>query len=134
MGNLYVGSFYDGWRFSIGLRPTWSLSPSFELSGYYEYNHASFSDRNQLLNAIIARIRAMWMLNTTLTISTFIQYNSIADAIISNIRIRYNPREGNDFYLVYDEGNNTNRYKEFPVLPATSNRTLLLKYTYTFIL
>ncbi|GAH52410.1 unnamed protein product, partial [marine sediment metagenome] len=48
------------------------------------------------------------------------------------IRYRYNPREGNDFYIVYDEGLNTDREREIPVLPRASNRTIMLKYSYTF--
>jgi len=52
--------------------------------------------------------------------------------VSANIRFRYNPREGNDFYLVYDEGLNTNLKRETPFLPFTSGRTILLKYSYTF--
>ena len=37
----------------------------------------------------------------------------------------------NDLYLVYDEGMKTNRY-QMPYLPVYSNRTILLKYSYTF--
>ena len=41
-------------------------------------------------------------------------------------------REGNDLYLVYDEGFNTDRFREVPYRPYSNNRTLLLKYSYTF--
>ena len=72
------------------------------------------------------------MLSTKFSVTAFVQYNSAADKAIANIRFRYNPREGNDLYLVYDEGLNTNRYREDPVLPVTGNRTVMLKYNYTF--
>jgi len=127
-----AGSFYDGWRVSASLMPTWSISSNLELSGFYQYNHVVFEERGQKLNAHIARIRATWMLSTATTFSAFIQYNSAADAVITNVRFRYNPREGNDLYLVYDEGINTQRYQHSPIPPVTSNRTVLLKYTYTF--
>lgn len=127
-----AGSFYDGWRVSATLMPTWSISSDLELSGFYQYNHVVFEERGQKLNAHIARIRATWMLSTATTFSAFIQYNSAADAVITNVRFRYNPREGNDLYLVYDEGINTQRYQHSPIPPVTSNRTVLLKYTYTF--
>ena len=52
--------------------------------------------------------------------------------MISNIRLRYNPEEGNDLYLVYDEAFNMNREREVPMLPLTKNRTILLKYNYSF--
>jgi hypothetical protein len=51
---------------------------------------------------------------------------------IINIRFRYNQRDGNDFYLVYDERLQTNRSRQTPTLPFTASRTVLLKYTYTF--
>ena len=46
----------------------------------------------------------------------------------------YNPREGNDLYLVYNEDFNTSRYQEIPTLPIYNSRTFLIKYTYTFSL
>jgi len=78
------------------------------------------------------RLKALYMLNTKFSISSFIQYNSAADIILTNFRLRYNPREGNDFYIVYNEGMNTNLDREIPTLPVTFSRTILLKYTYTF--
>ena len=62
----------------------------------------------------------------------FIQYNNVADAVAANVRFRYNFREGNDLWIVYNEGLNTNRHREMPFLPVTDTRTILLKYTHTF--
>ena len=132
--NTDAGLFYDGWRVSANVMPTWSISSDFELSGFYEYNRVSFAGRNQELTAHIGRIRATWMLSTAMSFTAFVQYNSADDAVVANVRFRYNPREGNDLYLVYDGGYNFNRYREIPVLPSMSNRTVLLKYTYTFVL
>jgi Domain of unknown function (DUF5916) len=131
-GNIYVGSFYDGWRLSFSLSPLWKISSAFELSGTYQINLIRFPDRDKQFNAHILRLRTLTMFNTKLSFSAFIQYNSSVDTISGNLRVRYNPREGNDLYLVYNEGMNTNRYRQIPVLPKTDNRTLMLKYTYTF--
>ena len=73
-------------------------------------------------------------LNTTLSASAFLQVNSTFEAGLANVRLRYNPREGSDFYLVWNEGFNTNRLRESPARPFTSGRALLAKYTYTFAL
>jgi hypothetical protein len=51
---------------------------------------------------------------------------------LANVRLRYNPREGNDFYIVYNEGRNTSLDRETPPLPGLDERALLVKYTYTF--
>jgi len=74
------------------------------------------------------------MLTTKLSASTFIQYNGAEDAVISNFRLRYNPREGNDFYIVFNEGRTTYRDIDNPRLPLYNSRSVLLKYTYTFTL
>ncbi len=130
---LVAGSFYDGWLLSAGTNPTWDLSRYLSLDGFYQFNRVSFPDRDQSWTAHIARLRIEAALNTKLSFSTFIQYNSASEAVSANFRFRYNPREGNDFYLVYNEGVNTNRFNVDPVLPFTSTRTILVKYTYTFI-
>jgi uncharacterized protein (UPF0333 family) len=74
------------------------------------------------------------MLNTKLSVNAFIQYNTAVHEIVSNLRFRYNPKEGNDFYIVFNEGRNTNLTREVPNLPVYSGRAVLVKYTYTFSL
>lgn len=62
--NLYIGSFYDGWRVSLGVSPYWGVSPSLELSGTYQFNRIVFPGRNQQYTGKIARLRVVCMLNT----------------------------------------------------------------------
>lgn len=106
--------------------------PSLNLSGLYQINYVTFPDRNQQLTASVARLRMLYMFNIAFSVSAFTQYNSLSNGIISNFRIRYNPSEGNDLYIVFNETFNTDRSRMNPVLPITDNRTILVKYTYTF--
>lgn len=129
---LDAGSFYDGWKISFSTSPNWSLSSDFELSGTYLINWVEFPQRHQKFISHVGRLRFMTTLSTEFSASAFIQYNSAINVIIANIRLRYNPREGVDLYLVYNEGLNTNRYRETPSLPLTSSRTVMVKYSYTF--
>ena len=131
---MNAGSFYDGRRLSISAAPRWSALADLELGAFYEFDRLSFPDRSQRLNSHIARIRALYMLSTKFSTSAFLQYSSEARAVIGNIRFRYNPREGVDLYLVYDETLNTDRVRFFPVPPFSAGRTLMVKYSYTFIL
>jgi hypothetical protein len=71
-------------------------------------------------------------LSTKTSLKAFIQYNTAINRVIGNIRFRYNPREGNDFWIVYDEGLNTDLHRVTPELPVSAGRTILVKYTYTF--
>ena len=80
----------------------------------------------------VPRVKIQMALDTKLSANAFIQYNSFADLITPNVRIRYNFREGNDLWLVYNEGLNTDRGVVDPRLPLIDTRTVLLKYTYTF--
>ncbi len=130
--NIKAGRFFDGERLTLSLMPGWSISNKLDIGGYYEYNNIIFAARDQKFIAHISRFRVRFMLNTRLSVSTFVQHNSADDAVIANFRLRYNPREGNDLYLVYNEDFNTSRYQELPTLPIFNSRTFLIKYTYTF--
>ena len=78
------------------------------------------------------RLKILATFTTKLTLSAFIQYSGVEDVVVANVRFRYNPREGNDFYIVYNHGVNTDRYRSFPHRPFTDNRAIMVKYTYTF--
>jgi hypothetical protein len=132
--DAFAGTFFDGARFSFGAEPSWNIGSSFQLALNYEHNFLRFRDRNQSFSGGVAGFKALVMINTKLSLSTFIQYNSAENGVMTNFRFRYNPREGNDFYIVFNEGRNTYRDIENPRLPLFSNRSVLLKYTYTFTL
>ena len=127
-----TGYYYDGFRLSIKAEPSWFVSPNIYLSGGYEFNWINFSNRNQELASHILRIKLLATLHIAFSVSAFIQYNSINKTVISNIRLRYNPKEGTDIYLVYNSDLNTNLDREIPTLPYYNNQTLLLKCSYTF--
>ncbi len=132
--DFFAGSFYDGDRFTFGVEPSWNVGSSLQLGLEYEHNFLRFKSRNQSFSGGVAGFKALVMFTTRMSISTFIQYNSAENALITNLRFRYNPREGNDFYIVFNEGRNTYRDIENPRLPLFNNRSVLLKYTYTFTL
>jgi hypothetical protein len=72
------------------------------------------------------------MLSTKFSAAAFVQYSTVENAVSTNVRLRYNPREGIDLYVVYNDGWNTDRFGELPTLPLSTGRTLLVKCTYTF--
>ena len=129
---LRGGSFYDGTRIVAELTPSWNASRHLEFGGTYQYTHVDFSKRDQHLQAHVGRLRAQAMLNTRFATTAFVQYNSATDAVTTNVRLRYNPQEGNDLYLVYNHGIHTDRDRLEPTLPFTEARTVLIKYTRTF--
>jgi len=126
------GPFFDGTSISVNLQPTWNVSKHFELGVIYNFAKLDFDERDQHAINNILGIKALYMLDTKLSVSAYIQYNTSMKGVMTNLRLRYNPKEGNDFYLVFNEGRNTNLTREIPNLPVYSARSLLLKYTYTF--
>jgi hypothetical protein len=127
-----AGQFFDGWGFSAHFEPTWNISKHFELGGTYGFDHVNFSERKTMMTNHILGLKALYMLNTKLSVNAYIQYNTAEHAIVSNLRLRYNPKEGNDFYIVFNEGRNTSLTREVPNLPVYSSRAVMVKYTYTF--
>ncbi len=132
MSMIQAGQYYDGNRFSVQMEPMWNISKHFELGGTYNFDHVSVSKRNISWTNHIVGLKALYMLNTKFSVNAFMQYNKSAHEIITNFRIRYNPKEGNDLYLVFNEGQNTDLTREVPNLPVYYSRAVMIKYTYTF--
>ncbi len=126
------GQFYDGSRISLNLMPTLNISPSLDINPTYRFDRVNFSKRAQNFTNHILGIKALAMINTKFSITSFVQYNTSIEEWLINARLRFNPREGNDFYLVYNEGVNTSLYRESPTLPRSASRVMMVKYTYTF--
>jgi hypothetical protein len=127
-----AGSFFDGNRFSLAFSPVWNVSQHIYLTGTYQIDRLKFAERNQKFTGHIGMLRFQLMPTIKHTFTAFIQFNSASDIILANIRYRFNPREGVDFYIVYDEGFNTDRQREIPFLPLMRNRTIMVKYSHMF--
>ena len=133
-GNIYEGQYYDGWLHSFSIYPTWYASKYLELSPEYEFNYVNFIKRNQNLTSNIFRLRINTALNIHAFTNFFIQYSSLANQIVAQARVRYNFSEGRDIYLVYNENFNSDRANGLlPKLPGTQDRSIVIKFIYTFI-
>jgi hypothetical protein len=129
-----AGGFYDGRHISFQTMPELNLSSSLQLSASYQLDWVKFPERNQKFTNNIARVKVTYMFNTKLSASSYIQLNESDNVLITNFRLRYNPRDGNDLYLVFNDLRNLNNTDGTVKNPPFLNRTILLKYTYTFIL
>jgi len=139
MGDLWQASFsggvqefYDGWLANVGVYPLWRVSTHLQVGVSYNFVSAHFPTRDQGFDSHLVGARVQTALNTKLSMNAFVQLSSVADFGAANLRIRYNFREGQDLWLVYNEGWNLDRHRSTPALPLTDNRTLLVKYTHTF--
>ena len=130
--NFTVGGFYGADFLSVGVSPRWRLNKHLRFDGTYQYNRADFKEREQIFNSHLGRLKAEYLFNTKVSLAAFLQYNSVDELYSSNVRFRYNPREGVDLFIVYNDNINTERQRELPFLPASNERTFLIKYSYTF--
>ena len=129
---MSFGSFYDGWQARLNLEPSINISRHVELGATYQFSRLRFPDRDQSTDVHLVGLKTQIGFNKKVSLNSFIQFNTAADLAVANVRFRYNFREGNDLWIVYNQNVNTDRFREVPALPATESRTILLKYTYTF--
>ncbi len=132
-----LGQFYDGQRYLIQFTPTWNVSRNLQVGAMYSFNALRFLKRetNDKLNIHMANINALYMFNTKLSINAFMQYENTSKELISNIRLRYNPSEGKDLYIVFNDGRRVGNSSNIaPTPPSFYNNNIMLKYTHTFIL
>lgn len=130
--NADAGKFYDGWKLSLFANPMLNIGSGFSLGVTYYLDFVTFPSRTVSFTNHIPGLKGLLTLTTKTELAAFVQYNTAVDKVFANFRFRYNPREGNDLYLVYNEGLHTNISREIPILPRSAGRTILLKYTYTF--
>jgi len=128
-----VGSFFDGWRVQGTLSPTWNPSMHLELGGTYEVNAVRFPNPRADFVTHVARLRALVAVNKEISVDTFLQYNSVAEAATADLRFRYNAGEGKDLWIVYDEAFALGESRRTTRL-STQARSLRIKLTYTFTL
>ncbi len=131
-GEIQSGRFFDGIKHSLKISPVYNISSSLRMDFTYEFNSVNFSSRNQKFDTHIARLKGLVMFSTKLSVSAFVQYNSLDNLFLGNIRLRYNPKEGNDLFIVYNTDVNGDRAEFNPMLPVTNQGSVLVKYSYTF--
>jgi hypothetical protein len=129
-----AGGFYDGNRFSLQAMPELNLSSSLQLSASYQLDKVHFRERIQKFTNNIARVKITYMFSTKISASSYVQLNEVDNVLITNFRLRYNPKDGSDFYLVFNDFRNLKSTNSTIKDPSYLNRTILLKYTHTFIL
>ena len=131
-----IGQFYDGNRIGFRVEPNFNVSSSLNLSAAYEFNAIRFPERetNNALDIHSVNLKALYMFSTKLSASVLLQYINTEDDLITNFRLRYNPREGNDFYLVYNDYRGVSDKYIVPEPPKFFNKTIMFKYIHTFVL
>ena len=126
-----AGRLFDGWQASFTAGPVWDPSAHLNLSANYRLDRVEFPEREEGFTSHLVRFRARVMLSTRSSAVAFVQYSRTDDSVVANLRFRYNPREGTDLYIVWNEGLVTDRSYPGPARPLSDERTILIKYAHT---
>jgi hypothetical protein len=129
MGEYYDGTFVDLTPAQVNFR----ISPNINFGLSYGYSQVDITDRDQHFISHLVRLKSELTFTTKLSLLMSFQYSSSDKLGVNSIRFRYNPREGNDLYLVFNGDYNSNLTREYPKLPFMNRNIFTIKYTNTFI-
>lgn len=134
--SLYVsfGGFYGGNRLFISPDITWYFGKHLNASATYEYNYISFDNVIASLpfESNLLRLSLIYNLNTKISLKVYSQFDDLSDITSTNLRFRYNPIEGTDLFIVFNQGINSERARLDPHLPMENNQALTIKFVKTF--
>ncbi|MEO8086269.1 MAG: DUF5916 domain-containing protein [Bacteroidota bacterium] len=135
--NVIFFDFYGGHRLTVAPGVTYIINKHLSAEAVYEMNRIrfpkSFSDNGNsiyLSHLVSANISVFF--SSKFSIKLLSQYDNLSNSVGSNLRIRYNPHEGTDLYIVYNSGMNTQLNRLDPHLPLIDNQALVIKFSKTF--
>ena len=129
---LDLGSFYNGNIVTLNPQIRWDGSKLVQIQANYRYDKINFSDDKPSFENHLFSLSSLFTFTTKFSINGLIQYDYLNSKVGSNIRLRYNAKEGNDLFVVLTNVNNTDRFRELPNLPTTQSWLLVAKYKHTF--
>jgi hypothetical protein len=127
--NLSVdyGTFYDGHKTTLSVargRVPVTYQLSFEPT--YSYNKVNLSVGD--FTAHLAGTRVTYTMTPMMFVSALVQYNSGAEAVSTNARLRWEYRPGSELFVVYNEERDTLT----PRFPGLNNRSFIVKFNRLF--
>ena len=137
--DIKAGGFYGGRQVGLAPELNYILNRHARLSLSASYNRFLFprdyyqDGSRDVVTRTVLYGRLDITVSPQLSLKTFIQYQSDDRLVTSNIRLRYNPSEGRDLYLVFNLGLPTERSSWVPVPPPVMQKALILKYSHIFI-
>lgn len=131
------GDFYGGTISSSEIVLSHILNKYLRLEAYYEYNHIKFKKEfsiteNPVYKSNLFNINITSTLSKAFSIKLLAQYDDLSRQVGGNLRLRYNPKEGTDLYIVFNQLQNTDRLRKTPELPVVDNQAIVIKYLTTF--
>ena len=117
------GSYYGGEKTEISYSGKASMTSQFITEPIVTLNWLDLPTGR--FTARLASVRTTYMMSARMFVAALIQYNSVPNAVGTNVRFRWEYRPGSDFYAVY----NDNRDSLVHGFPALLNHSFTVKFT-----
>ncbi|MBL7888214.1 MAG: carbohydrate binding family 9 domain-containing protein [Bacteroidia bacterium] len=136
---IIVGEFYGGKQLSAAGSYKYSFSKYLNTELEVNYNQVEFSESYITVGTspyyyrTVLSAKIGLAINTKLTFNIYNQYDAVNKKLGINARLRYNPIEGTDLYLVFNHNAITNGRELKPSAPWVDNQLVSLKFSYTFM-
>lgn len=135
-----LAQIYDGTIREISVIPQYRVNVNMDFSLDYRISKLDFPviEGREITSFTVhqSSFKAAYALNRKFSANAFIQTSNVSEKIGANVRLRYNFREGQDFWLVVNQNGTqpwANRYENGLRLPSYDQRSILIKYTHTFL-
>ncbi len=133
--NLRAGDLFSSKFFQIENNIEWVVFQDLGVGLFYNYNPIFKNGwtSDEIIHVHLARLKFLYTLSTKLSLSGFLQATSDGNVGLGNIRFRYNPREGVDLFLVYNNVTELDRlFIQQEIQQSIPEQVLIAKLTYTF--
>jgi hypothetical protein len=102
-----INGFYGGNRFNFLLNGYYAVNRNFRFTYKYEFNLFKFpesfsSSKNLHYPFNLIAVGLAYTQSIYFSVKALIQYDDISETIGGNFRIRINPKEGTDLFIVYN--------------------------------
>ena len=132
---LRGGDIFDSKFIAINQGAEIVVTPELSFGLVYNYNPIFKLgwDAEEVVHVHLARLKFLYTLSTKVSLTGFIQGTSDGNIGLGNIRFRYNPREGVDLFVVYNNVTDLDLvFGEKDFRRGVPEQVLITKFTYTF--
>ncbi len=121
----WFGGFYEGTLHQVIWAAAWNPAPlvTVELSGEYDAGRLDAGD----FDTTVAGARLRLNLSPDLTLSSYVQYDTLSQSVGTNTRLRWTIRSAGDLFVIYNH--NVRDYSDRWQLDSNQ---LLVKFQYAF--
>ncbi len=127
-----VSGFYRGTRWNFVLNGYYALNRNFRVTYKYEFNSFQFPrnfspSEDPTYNSSLIAAGLAFTQSIYFSAKALLQYDNISRTFGSNFRIRFNPKEGTDLFIVYNPRINT----AFPNADRSvvDQQTIIIKFS-----